>query len=352
MNRSGIWESSCPVPSLGDGAVITLSHGEGGLLSRRLIHDHIAAALQCQSLDTGLDAALLPKSDSRLAMTTDSFVVSPLFFPGGDIGSLAIYGTANDLSVAGAKPRWLSLSLILEEGLELAVLDRVLASVATAAQRAGVSIVTGDTKVVPRGAVDRIFINTCGVGELLDPPPPGPASLQVGDYLLVNGPIACHGIAVLEAREELGFNPAPTSDCAPLWPLVEAFHRADVHPRAMRDATRGGVAAVLQEWASTSGRSLVIDEAALPVLPNIRGACELLGLDPLHIANEGTLVAAIPADQVDRAIEALRPLPTCSQAAVIGRVEATSSMPVAVRRSLGRLRPLDEPLGAPLPRIC
>jgi len=337
---------------MGDRAVITLAHGEGGLLSRRLIHDHIAAALQCQSLDTSLDAALLPKSDSRLAMTTDSFVVSPLFFPGGDIGSLAIYGTANDLSVAGARPRWMSLSLILEEGIELAVLDRVLASIATAAQRAGVSIVTGDTKVVPRGAVDRIFINTCGVGEVLEPPPPGPASLQVGDCLIVSGPIACHGIAVLDAREELGFDPPPASDCAPLWPLVAALYRAGVRPCAMRDATRGGVAAVMHEWASTSGQSLVLEESAVPVLPSIRAACELLGLDPLHIANEGTLVAAIAADEVDRAIEVLRLLPDCSQAAVIGQVEATSSMPVAVRRSLGRLQPLDEPLGAPLPRIC
>lgn len=352
MNRSAAWEPVCPVVHVGGGAVVTLAHGEGGVLSRRLIQERIVPALEGIHLDSTADAALLPASDFRLAMTTDSFVVTPLFFPGGDIGSLAVFGTANDLAVAGARPRWLSLSLILEEGLELAILDRVLASIAAAAREAEVSIVTGDTKIVPRGAVDRIFINTSGVGEMLDPAPPGPATLQVGDVLLVSGPIAQHGIAVLEAREEFGFDPAPTSDCAPLWPCVAALDRAGIRPRALRDATRGGVAAVLHEWAAASNRSLVIDETAVPVLPAIRAACELLGLDPLHIANEGTLVAALPAEQVEPALSELSRMPAYARAAVIGRVEAASGTPVAVRRALGRLQPLDEPLGAPLPRIC
>ena len=352
MNRSASWEPVCPVVRSGSGAVVTLAHGEGGLLSRRLIQERIVPALENINLDSNADAALLPASNCRLAMTTDSFVVTPLFFPGGDIGSLAVYGTANDLAVAGARPRWLSLSVILEEGLELSILDRVLASIARAARDAGVSIVTGDTKIVPRGAVDQIFINTSGVGEILDPAPTGPATLQDGDVLLVSGPIAQHGISVLEAREEFGFDPAPSSDCAPLWPCVEALLRAGILPRAMRDATRGGVAAVLHEWAAVSGRSLVIDESAVPVLPAIRAACELLGLDPLHIANEGTLVAALPSEQVAPAQSALSRLPAYARAAVIGRVEAANGTPVAVRRLLGRLQPLDEPLGAPLPRIC
>ena len=352
MNRSAAWEPVCPVVHAGGGAVVTLAHGEGGLLSRRLIQERIVPALEGINLDSTADAALLPVSDCRLAMTTDSFVVTPLFFPGGDIGSLAVFGTANDLAVVGARPRWLSLSFILEEGLELSILDRVLASIAAAARNAEVSIVTGDTKVVPRGAVDQLFINTSGVGEVLDPAPTGPATLQVGDVLLVSGPIAQHGIAVLEAREEFGFDPTPSSDCALLWPCIEALYRAGIRPRALRDATRGGVAAVLHEWAAASKRSLVIDEFAVPMLPTIRAACELLGLDPLHIANEGTLVAALPSEQVAPALSALSRLPAYARAAVIGRVEAANGTPVAVRRALGRLQPLDEPLGAPLPRIC
>ena len=352
MNQLNTGEIACPITSTGRAEVVALAHGEGGLLSRRLIQERIVPALGGLVLDSNADAALLPGSACRLAMTTDSFVVTPLFFPGGDIGSLAVYGTANDLAVAGARPRWLSLSFILEEGFELATFDRVLASIAAAARIAQVSIVTGDTKVVPRGAADGVFINTTGIGELLDPAPPGPASLQVGDLLLVSGPIAQHGIAVLEAREAFGFEPAPASDCAPLWPSIEALDQAGIRPRAMRDATRGGVAALLHEWSAASGRSLVIDETAVPVLPEIRAACELLGLDPLHIANEGTLVAAIPGDQVERALAALQQLPQFARAAVIGRVEPAGAAPVAVRRALGRLQPLDEPLGAPLPRIC
>ena len=261
------WTAVCPVPHARHGAVVTLAHGEGGLLSRRLIQERIASRLQSPLLDTTLDAATLPSVNGPLAMTTDSFVVSPLFFPGGDIGSLAVYGTANDLAVSGARPRWLSLSLIEEEGLPLATLERVLDSVSEAAGRAEVAIVTGDTKVVPRGAADGLFINTCGLGEMAIPTPPGPRALTPGDVLLVSGPIACHGIAVLEAREGLGFSPPPASDCAPLWPIVETLLQAGVAVRAMRDATRGGVAAVLHEWAAASGRSLMIEEAAVPVLP-------------------------------------------------------------------------------------
>lgn len=342
----------CPVPSIGTGHTVTLAHGEGGYLSRRLIQERIARALASPLLDTERDAAILPASHGPLAMTTDSFVVSPLIFPGGDIGSLAVFGTANDLAVSGAKPHWLSLSLILEEGLDFAVLDRILASISAAATLADVSIVTGDTKVVPRGAADRLFINTCGVGELLEHVPPGAAQLQRGDQLIVSGPIARHGIAVLEAREGFGFDPPPTSDCAPLWPLVAALDAAGVRPRALRDATRGGVAAVLHEWSAASGQTLIVAESAVPVLPETRAACELLGLDPLHIANEGTLVAAVAPHEVEHALAILQGMPTARHARVIGEVHLFTGVTVAVRRALGRLQPLDEPLGAPLPRIC
>jgi hydrogenase expression/formation protein HypE len=285
-------------------------------------------------------------------MTTDSFVVSPLFFPGGDIGSLAVYGTVNDLAVAGAVPRWISLALILEEGLELDVLRRVLASVAAAAERVGVLVVAGDTKVVPRGAADKLFINTTGVGEIVATPPAGPHAIQVGDELIVSGPIGRHGIAVMVARDALAFDPPPVSDSAPLVGAMSALERAAVPLRAVRDATRGGLGAVLHEWAEVSGKTLTIQEQRLPVTPEVRGACELLGLDPVHVANEGTMVVAVPPGHAAAALDALRQDDQSSHAAVIGRVEARGLAAVVVERATGRRIPLDEPIGAPLPRIC
>jgi hydrogenase expression/formation protein HypE len=317
-----------------------------------LIRERIAARFDNPQLAPLADAARLPHLVGTPVLTTDSFVVTPLFFPGGDIGSLAVYGTANDLAVAGARPRWLTLSLILEEGLPLATLDRVLESIATAARRIEVEIVAGDTKVVPRGAADRLFINTTGLGELIEPVPPGPHALQVGDELLVSGPIGRHGIAVLAARDALGFEPPPVSDCGPLFGCIEALRASGVPFRALRDATRGGVAAVLHEWAAASRLTLEIDEARLPMSPDVRGACELLGLDPLLVACEGTMVVAVEAGFAERAHAALLQCPESAGAAVIGTVTASGSAPVVVRRLLGRLQPLDEPAGAPLPRIC
>jgi hydrogenase expression/formation protein HypE len=304
---------------------------------RRLIRERILPKLDNEFLRLAGDAAVLPACRGQLALTTDSFVVSPLFFPGGDIGSLAVYGTVNDLAVAGAKPRWISLALILEEGLEIAVLERVLASAAEAARRVGVPVVTGDTKVVPRGAVDRLFINTTGVGEIVASPPAGPQALQVDDELVVSGPIGRHGIAVMSAREGLDFDPPPTSDSAPLVDAVAALAREAVRLRALRDATRGGLGAVLHEWAEASSQTLVIDESLVPVNPETRGACELLGLDPIHVANEGTMVVAVAET---------------AQAVRIGRVEPRGVATVVVERGTGRRIPLDEPSGAPLPRIC
>lgn len=347
-----LWQPACPIDSPGEYGRITLAHGEGGRLMRRLIHERIVPKLRNDWV-TGLsDGVRLPALDGEMAFTTDSFVVSPLFFPGGDIGTLAINGTVNDLVVSGARPRWISLAFIIEEGLSFDVLDRVLASVADAAGRARVHIVTGDTKVVPRGAADGLFINTAGIGEMISPAPSGPSSFASGDELIVTGPIGSHGISILACRENLGFEPAPRSDCAPLNDAAEALRQAGLPVRAMRDATRGGVAAVLHEWAEESGLTLSIEESFVPVSPDIRGACELLGLDPLHIANEGTMVIAVEHGDGQHAVSVLRKLPRHAEATVIGHVRARSIAPVTIVRSLGVEQPLDEPTGSPLPRIC
>ncbi|HEY3392912.1 MAG TPA: hydrogenase expression/formation protein HypE [Lacipirellulaceae bacterium] len=343
---------TCPVTNITSSERVMLAHGEGGRLMRQLIHRRIMPAVDNEFLRIAGDAAVLPKLQGPIAMTTDSFVVSPLFFPGGDIGSLAVYGTINDLAVAGAAPRWISLALILEEGLEIAVLEQVLASVAVAAKRAGVLVVTGDTKVVPRGAADQIFINTTGIGEMVAAPPAGPHAIEIGDELIVTGPIARHGIAVMAAREGLAFEPPPQSDSAPLVDAVVALQQASIPLRALRDATRGGVSAVLHEWAETSGKTLIIEERLLPVTPVVRGACELLGLDPIHVANEGTMVIAVPQGCAHRAIQVLRKVHETSGSVCIGHVGPRGLAAVLVERIAGQEIPLDEPIGAPLPRIC
>jgi len=319
---------------------------------RQLIQRRIMPAIGNEFLRMASDAAVLPQLAGPIAMTTDSFVVSPLFFPGGDIGSLAVYGTVNDLAVSGARPRWISLALILEEGLEMVALERVLTSVAAAAKRVGVLVVAGDTKVVPRGAADRLFINTTGIGEFVGPPPAGPSALEVGDELIVTGPIGCHGMAVMAAREGIDFDPPPQSDSAPLVDAVAALQESKIAVRALRDATRGGVGAVLHEWAEASGCTLAIEERLLPVLPEVRGACELLGLDPIHVANEGTMVVAVPHGYSKHAIEALSRIRESSKSVCVGRVEQRSLAAVVVERGTGQKIPLDEPFGAPLPRIC
>ncbi len=347
------WQLCCPVPLPSDGERVTLAHGEGGRLTRKLIRDVIVSPFENDLLLPLDDAARLPAVDGPLAMTTDSFVVSPLYFPGGDIGSLAVYGTVNDLAVGGARPLYLTLSLILEEGLPLSVLGDIIGRAASAAADLGIKVVAGDTKVVPRGAADGMFINTTGLGQLMQPAAPGPAALAEGDALLVTGPIGRHGIAVLCAREELALQPPPLSDCGPLVDAAGLLRECvGTRLRSMRDATRGGVAAVMHEWSESCGLTLALDEAEIPVSPDVRGACELLGLDPLHIANEGTMVVAVEAGAVGDAVAALRSLPAASQAARIGTVTARRAAPVTVRRTLGPDQPLDDPLGAPLPRIC
>jgi hydrogenase expression/formation protein HypE len=372
---------ACPVPVAAGAGRISLAHGEGGRLMRQMIRDRIVPKLGLDPRMLG-DAAVLrddaavgdgPVVGERfavgdaalsadafvrgrvfggVAITTDSFVVSPLFFPGGDIGRLAVFGTVNDLAVSGATPRWMTLGLIIEEGLEWEVLDAVLDGVAAAAREANVKVVAGDTKVVPRGAADRLFLNSCGVGVFESEPPPGAGTLVPGDVLIASGPIGCHGVAVMSAREQLGFVPEPRSDCAALTPAVKRLTATGIVPVAMRDATRGGVAAVLHEWAEDCGATLRVDQRQLPINDDVAGVCELLGLDPLHVACEGMMVVGVRAGSADAAIEALRGCDVARHACVIGEVVGKGISPVVVRRGLGRDQPLDEPLGAPMPRIC
>lgn len=342
----------CPRPTDGNDERVLLAHGEGGSLMRRLLAEHILPPLGRSGILPLDDAAVLPIIEGRPVISTDAFVVSPLFFPGGDIGCLAIYGTVNDLAVQGAEPLWLTLSLILEEGLPLSVLDRVLKSAADAARRCQVTIVAGDTKVVPRGAADRIFVSTTGLGKLIEPGPSGAATIEVGDALIVSGPVGRHGIAILAAREQMHFEPPPTSDCAPLLELTAALRAAGIRPRALRDATRGGVTAVLHEWSRDCGKTLAVEERRVPVTAEVRGVCELLGLDPLSIANEGTMVVAVRAEDAPTALSALRSVNAGKSSAQIGEIRERIAAPVVVKRAIGREQPLIDPAGAPLPRIC
>lgn len=344
------WQPACPAPVSHDGDRITLAYGEGGRLTRRLIHERIVLRFGGDTLAALGDAAVLDLPPGRVAISTDGYTVTPLFFPGGDIGRLAVFGTVNDLLVSGARPRAMSLAMVIEEGLPWAILDRVLDSVREALEAAGVSLVTGDTKVVPRGAVDQLFLTTTGIGEVIFPMT-GPAGLETGDALLVSGPIGRHGAAVLCSREDFGFEPNPTSDCDSLLRPIEAVWQGGIPVKCLRDATRGGVAAVLHEWAIQSGLGLTIDASRLPVTPDVRAVCELLGLDPLHLACEGTFVAAGAMNHLPRLLEIMH-ANGCVGAALIGDVTAPRSTPVRVRTAAGREIPLDEPAGSPLPRIC
>lgn len=331
---------------------VTMAHGEGSRAFHQFFQDTILRHFRGEYFQGVEDAAVLPVLPGRPVITTDSFVVTPLFFPGGDIGRLAVFGTVNDLAARGARPMWLTLSMIAEEGFDLELLDSILSSVAEAAKLCGVQVVGGDTKVVPRGAADKLYLTTTGLGYLREPSPPGAGHLRNGDILAVTGPIGRHGVAVLAAREDLGFVPPPESDCAPLHELTGSLAEQGIVPRAVRDATRGGVAAVLHEWAMACGRTLLIRDDALPLNAAVRSVCALLGLDPLHVANEGTMVMAFDPRDADRALRVLHMHPLARHAAAIGNVRARGAAPVVIQRILGRELPLDFPHGAPLPRIC
>lgn len=352
MGAISSWQWNCPVEVSPASPRITLPHGEGARLTRRLITETILPRFGTPPFVLS-DAAHVVAGGNRLALTSDCHTVSPLFFPGGDLGSLSVYGTVNDLAVSGAVPRWLTCGLIIEEGLPLSVLERILDSAAEAARRCRVTIVAGDTKVVPRGAADGLYLITAGVGELTDPVPTGPPSIRPGDCLIVSGPVGRHGIAVLCARNDLGFDPAPASDSGPVLDQVSSLRlSAGTQLRAIRDATRGGISAVLHEWAIDSGLTFALQDTDIPVTDDVRGACELLGLDPLYVASEGTIVAAVAPECSARALRELQKLEACAAAAIIGTAEPRGISPVTIRRAFGSEQPLDEPSGAPLIRIC
>lgn len=335
---------------------IQLAHGGGGTLMQQLIERELKA-LYADPAAVLHDAATFEAPAGRLAFTTDGYVVQPLEFPGGDIGSLAITGTANDLAMAGARPLRLSVGLILEEGLELALLRRVVGSMRQAAERCGVQVVTGDTKVVERGKADGVFITTSGIGVVEAAADPHPTAIRPGDQLLVSGDLGRHGVAILAARHGLALQPPVLSDCAPLWPLVQQLLAAGVQPHCLRDLTRGGLASALEELAAAAGTPFRIEEERLPVMEPVRRTCELLGFDPLHLANEGRFLAVVAPQQCDAALQVLEP----GGGAWIGEVLAAPAEPTArlagvarvrLRTSLGTERVLLPLSGELLPRIC
>ncbi|MGW1737651.1 hydrogenase expression/formation protein HypE [Nocardia sp. NPDC001965] len=341
----------CPMP-LRDAPNIVMGHGGGGAMSGELI-EHLFLPAFGAAADAGMgDSAVLAIGDTRLAFSTDSFVVKPLVFPGGSIGELAVNGTVNDLAMAGARPLVLSTAFILEEGTALSEIARVAEALGTAAAAAGVSLVTGDTKVVDAGHGDGIFINTAGIGVLADGVDIRPERAAPGDIVIVSGDIGVHGIAVMSCREGLEFGTTVLSDTAPLAGLVSAMLDTGADLHVLRDPTRGGVAATLNEIARAAGIGVSLDETALPVPAAVRDACGLLGLDPLYVANEGKLVAFVPAADAERVLAAMRAHPLGARAAVIGScVEEHPGMVVA-RTALGGTRVVDLPAGEQLPRIC
>ena len=336
---------------------ITLAHGAGGRASQTLIEGLLVPAFAAATPDGALaalgDAGAVRVDAGLLAISTDSFVVRPLRFPGGSIGELAVNGTVNDLAVSGARPLALSVSMILEEGLDAAVLRGEVGAIAAAAAAAGVEIVAGDTKVVERGAADGMYLCTSGVGLRDARAAVATDAIRPGDVVLLSGPIGEHGMAIMLARNEFDLDADIESDTCSLWPAVDALLEAaggELH--CMRDATRGGIASALCELARSSGVSVLVDEAALPVAPAVRAAAELLGIDPVHIANEGRLVAFVAPERAERALAALRAVPGCDQAATIGEVRADPPGMVLVQTSFGGRRVMDQLVGDPLPRIC
>jgi hydrogenase expression/formation protein HypE len=332
---------------------ITMSHGSGGKATAALIEGLLAPAFDSPALDELGDAGLVTIAGAGLALTTDSFVVKPLRFPGGSIGELAVNGTVNDLAMAGARPIALSLALILEEGLESEVLRQEVDAIADAARAADVTILTGDTKVVERGAADGMYICTTGLGQVDGRARLSPSALRPGDRLLLSAPIGEHGTAIMLARGEFELGAPVESDTRPLWPAVDALlDAAGPGLRCLRDATRGGVASVLNELARASGVAMLVREKQVPVPPMVAGAAELLGIDPMYIANEGVLVAAVAPEHAEAALAALRGVAGGEQAAEIGEVRSEPPGMVLVETTFGGRRVMDQLVGDPLPRIC
>jgi len=334
------------------GGIVEMAHGAGGRAMTQLVEELFMRHFDNPLLRQGNDQAVFGPPAGRLAVSTDGHVITPLFFPGGDIGALSVHGSVNDIAMGGARPLYMSAGFILEEGLPLADLERIVKSMAAAARECGIRIVTGDTKVVGRGQCDGVFITTTAIGEV----PPGldlsPAAIRPGDAILISGHVGDHGVAILSRRESLEFETEIRSDTMPLHDLVADMVRAVPQIRCMRDPTRGGVAATLNEIAATAGVGMRLNEEAIPVRPQVRAACELLGLDPLNVANEGKLIAFCPPQEAERLLKVMRAHPKGRDAAIIGEVTEDDARLVTMRTSFGGERVVDWLAAEQLPRIC
>jgi hydrogenase expression/formation protein HypE len=351
LSVSAHMNSSCPIP-IQQYPHVMMAHGGGGKLMQQLLENVFGAAFSNPILDARHDAAQFHLPPGRLAMTTDSYVVRPLFFPGGDIGSLAIHGTVNDLAMSGARPLYLSCAFIIEEGLPMETLWRVVVSMRDAAQRCGVQIVTGDTKVVDQGKGDGLYLNTTGIGVIEHDLNITPASVQPGDAVIVSGDLGRHGMAIMAVREGLQFESTIESDSAPVREPVRALIKSGIEVHCLRDLTRGGLASALNEIAGVAGVRIAIEQKAVPVREVVHAACEMLGLDPLHVANEGRFVAFVAAQDAERTVEILRRHEVSANAVLIGKVTNHAAPLVTLRSAIGVSRILDMPSGEQLPRIC
>ncbi len=351
MSDEKNFQLACPIP-LSEYPTVLLAHGGGGTLTNALIDKMFLTAFDNPILREKHDNALLLLPQNKIAFTTDSYVVSPLFFPGGDIGSLAVHGTVNDLAARGARPLYMSAAFIIEEGLPMATLWKVVASLAEAARNGGVNIVTGDTKVVERGKADAIFINTSGIGVIEHDQDIGPTAIRPGDKIIINGDLGRHGMAIMAARQALGFTGKIESDSAPLAEMVLDLIDDDIEVHCLRDLTRGGLASALNELASTCGFSFQIEESLVPVTPAVQAFCEVLGLDFFHVANEGRLAAFVKPSDADKAAAIMRRHEVGRDAVIIGEVLSGRDGLVIVRSSIGGERILPMLSGEQLPRIC
>ena len=342
---------NCPI-QLGNQHFITLAHGSGGQLSHQLLTELIYPFFDNAYLKQGHDSALLPYTSHRTAFTTDSYVVNPLFFPGGDIGKLAVCGTVNDLCMSGAKPLYLSCSLILEEGLPIETLSRVLKSMAESASAIGVKLVTGDTKVVEKGKGDGIYINTSGIGIIEHNITINAQQIENGDLIILSGDIGRHGMAIMAQRAGLEFDNPLNSDCDPLNEPVQRLLTEGIDVHCLRDLTRGGLATALIELAESAEKSFIIEETSIPLDEAVIGACEMLGLDPCYVANEGRFVAFVPADQADKTLALLQTLEVSERSCIIGSVGSDKAAQLTYRSSIGSERLLHRLTGEQLPRIC
>jgi hydrogenase expression/formation protein HypE len=351
MKPEEIPEFHCPLP-IHQYPNVMLAHGGGGKLTNQLIETLFFPIFNNPALAAHHDGAVLEFGARKLAFTTDSYVVRPLFFPGGDIGTLAVNGTVNDLAMCGARPLYLSAGFILEEGFPMDSLRRIAESMGRAAHEAGVQLVTGDTKVVDRGKGDGAYINTAGIGIVQAERPIAPSSVKPGDVILLSGDIGRHGIAIMAVREGLEFESRIESDCASLSGMVQALMDAGIEIHCLRDLTRGGLASALVEIAESSGMHISIQETAIPVREDVRGACEILGFDPLYVANEGRFIAFVPAREADRALSVMRAQSLGSGASLIGTVATKPPGMVTMRSSIGANRIVDMLSGEQLPRIC